>query len=112
MARPKLVIDPQLVHDLAAINCTMEEIAAITKCSVDTLERRFADIIKDGRDIGRSSVRRKQYEVATAGNVTMLIWLGKQLLGQKDKIEQEHSGSVDLYGSILDRIEANESKSK
>jgi hypothetical protein len=25
-----------------------------------------------------------------AGNVTMLIWLGKQLLGQKDRPETEH----------------------
>ena len=28
------------------------------------------------------SIRRKQYELAMAGDKTMLIWLGKQLLGQ------------------------------
>ena len=26
------------------------------------------------------------------GNVTMLIWLGKQRLGQRDRLDAEHSG--------------------
>ena len=38
------------------------------------------------------SIRRKQAEVAMAGNVTMLIWLGKQRLGQRDRFDTEHSG--------------------
>ena len=33
------------------------------------------------------SLRRMQFEKAQTGNTTMLIWLGKQMLGQKDKIE-------------------------
>jgi len=33
------------------------------------------------------SLRRKQIEVALKGNVSMLIWLGKQMLGQMDKQE-------------------------
>jgi len=35
----------------------------------------------------RYNLRKKQYEVAMQGNVTMLVWLGKQMLGQSDKIE-------------------------
>ena len=31
------------------------------------------------------SIKRKQFELAMQGNVQMLIWLGKQHLGQKDK---------------------------
>jgi len=31
-----------------------------------------------------------QWEAAKKGNVTMMIWLGKQLLGQRDQME--HSG--------------------
>lgn len=31
------------------------------------------------------SLKRKQYEVAMAGNVTMLIWLGKIRLGQVEQ---------------------------
>jgi hypothetical protein len=33
------------------------------------------------------SLRRWQIEAARKGNPTMLVWLGKQLLGQTDKIE-------------------------
>ena len=39
------------------------------------------------RKAGFVSLRRKQYELAMAGNATMLIFLGKQYLGQSDKRE-------------------------
>jgi hypothetical protein len=85
MGRPKKKIDKDLVKRLAVIHCTNEEIASICKCSKDTIERRFAAIIKKGRDNGKMSLRRWQYEAAQKGNTVMLIWLGKQLLGQKDQ---------------------------
>ena len=104
MARPKLLINEDQVHKLAAINCTMEEIAAVLDCSVDTLERRFAEIIKKGRDSGKMSLRRKQFEVALGGNVGMLIWLGKQLLGQKDVSRVElHEIPDDMFQKEAER---------
>jgi hypothetical protein len=39
-----------------------------------------------GREHRNASVRRKQFELAMAGNPTMLVWLGKQYLGQHDKL--------------------------
>ena len=84
MARPKLNIDPDLVRRLASINATTAEIASVCKCSQDTLERRFADIIKDGRAEGITSLKRKQMQLALEGNPTMLVWLGKVLLGQRE----------------------------
>lgn len=85
MARPKITIDDATVLKLASIQCTMNEISAVVGCSVDTLERRFADCIKKGRDQGRASLRRLQWEAAQKGSNAMLIWLGKQLLGQTDR---------------------------
>ena len=38
--------------------------------------------------MGKISLRRAQFEKALGGNVAMQIWLGKQHLDQKDKIEQ------------------------
>jgi hypothetical protein len=35
----------------------------------------------------RINLLKKQYDVAMAGNVSMLIWLGKNILGQSDKVE-------------------------
>lgn len=89
MARPKLPIDKDLVRKLARINCTMIEIASVCNCSVDTLERRFADIIKGEREVGKTSLRRWQWSSAEKGVPALLIWLGKQYLGQSDKIENE-----------------------
>ena len=37
----------------------------------------------------RYKLREKQYELAMAGNVAMLIWLGKNELGQKDRQEMD-----------------------
>jgi hypothetical protein len=88
--RPKLEIDGDLVEKLAGIGCPNKEIAAIVGCSVDTLDRHFADVIAKGRENGKTRLRKKQIEVALAGNVTMLIFLGKNMLGQADK--QEISG--------------------
>lgn len=88
--RPKLDIDPAQVEALARIACTTAEIASVIGCSSDTLERRFAAVIEKGRNDGKASVRRMQYKAAMAGNPTMLIWLGKVMLGQKEAIE--HGG--------------------
>ena len=87
VGRPKIKIDEKVLENLAGILCTNEEIASFFNCSSDTLTRNFAESIKKGRDKGKISIRRLQYEKAQTGNTTMLIWLGKQLLGQKDKIE-------------------------
>ena len=78
-------IDPKLVEDAAAIGCTQEEIATLVHCSVDTLQRRFKQEMADGLRRMRASIKRAQYEVGvTQKNPTMLIWLGKQHLGQRD----------------------------
>jgi hypothetical protein len=87
MSNRKLEINPEQVQKLAAIGCTDKEIAEIVGCSHDTLTRRFKDMLIAGRATGKASLRRKQWEVALSGNVTMLIWLGKQQLGQTDKQE-------------------------
>lgn len=84
MGRPLKEIDAALVERLASIMCTMIEIAAVCKCSVDILERRFADIIHRGRETGKMSLRRFQFKAAEKGNPALLIWLGKQHLEQKD----------------------------
>lgn len=93
MARPKIEIDFDMVKKLCAIQCTGQEIADVLDVSYDTLERRvkevyqisFADYIKKHSANGKMSLRRKQHEVAMNGNTTMLVWLGKQYLGQTDK---------------------------
>lgn len=84
--RPKLKLNEKQIFELAKIHCTTKEIAAIMDCSVDTLDRRFADLIHKGRQEGKITVRRVLWNVAIKGNVTMLIWLSKNLLGMHEPI--------------------------
>jgi AraC-like DNA-binding protein len=103
MARPKKAIDADMVRKLAAIDCTIAEIAATLDCSRDTLERRFRDVIDQGREQGKVSLRRRQFELASSGNATMLIWLGKQRLGQRDA--QDTNVNVTQRPGLLDPVE-------
>lgn len=89
MARPRKFVDEALLRKLAVIHCTQEEMASVLSVSVDTLQRRFAAQIKSGRDEGKMSLRRKMWELALGGNVSLLIWLSKNELGYSDKVEQK-----------------------
>lgn len=84
MARPKKPIDPDQLKKLAALDCSLEEMASFFNVDQRTLTRRFAQVIRDGRNSGKISLKRKQFEVAMSGSVPMLIWLGKIRLGQRD----------------------------
>jgi len=88
MARPMKKIDEEAVKKLAQLHCTYDEIAGFCEVSTKTLQRHYVHLIKKGREMGRISLRRAQFEKALSGNVVMQIWLGKQHLDQKDKIEQ------------------------
>jgi len=106
MARPKLPIDEEQVKKLAMIQCTNAEMAAVLKCSPDTLERRFAAIIKEGREIGRSSLKREMYKRAMQGNTTMLVWLSKNQLGYSDRAEI--NSNVDVSISVTKTLTVDE----
>lgn len=87
--RPLAVVDEKLLVDLAKIHCTHKEMASILGISTDTLRDRFSHLIEKGQDGGKRSLRRLQWEQAEKGNIQMLIWLGKQMLGQRDKQPDE-----------------------
>jgi hypothetical protein len=50
----------------------------------------FSDYKEQKKEKLRINLRKKQYDVAMAGNVSMLIWLGKNELGQADRAETAH----------------------
>ena len=90
---PKKTIDYIQLQKLCAIQCTGEECAALLNIDYDTLNRHlkndghggFTDYFKKYSANGKASLRRRQYKAAVEdGNVPMMIWLGKQYLGQKE----------------------------
>jgi hypothetical protein len=63
----------------------------------DTIHEKYSDR-------GKISLRRAQIKAAEAGNAAMLIWLGKQLLDQKDLSRFEHTVETRTPISIVEVI--------
>ncbi|MBU2177639.1 MAG: hypothetical protein KJ556_21310 [Gammaproteobacteria bacterium] len=112
MGRPKIEIDWTEFDKLCAIQCTEEEIAAWFKCTVDTLNARckgkykqtFSEVYAQKRQAGHTSIRRNQFKRMQDGSDTMLIWLGKQYLGQQDKQGHDITGHLEIH---FDREDAD-----
>ena len=101
--RPRIEIDYDAVEKLANLQCTQAEIAAWLGCSVDTLLRdeKFCEIYKSGLENGKMSLRRHQWRALEEGNTTMLVWLGKQYLGQREKNELTGADGKDFVFTWL-----------
>ena len=93
MARPRIKIDWDEFDKLCSLLCTQKEIAEWFGCTDDTIQTAvkrkhkvgFSEYYKKKSCGGKVSLRRAQYLLATEDrNPTMLIWLGKQHLGQLD----------------------------
>lgn len=87
MAPPRKILDERQIEELASINCTVAEIAAVMGVDKRTLERRYAAVIQKGRECGKESLKRMMWGKVKEGNVVMMIWLSKQMLGYTDKHE-------------------------
>lgn len=89
--------DKNLIRDLASVFCTQEEIASIMGVSYRTLQRdeEFCRLYEIGRNDAKNSLRRAQFNSALKGNATLLVWLGKQYLGQKDIITVGNNDEIE-----------------
>jgi hypothetical protein len=80
----KKVIPPDEVEKLARLWCSYQEIADWFELPRETLLYNFRDLIAKGRSETKQALRRAQIKSALSGNTSMLIWLGKNILGQGD----------------------------
>lgn len=95
--RPKIKIDKEQFEKLCELQCTLAEIASFFRCSEDTIENwckeeyqdTFQNVFRIKRGGGLISLRRRQWNLAET-NTVMAIFLGKQYLGQSDKVEVAH----------------------
>lgn len=108
--RPKVKIDWEFVDSYLKAQCPGTEIAATIGICSDTLYRAcerekkmtFDAYSQEKKSIGQSILRATQFNTAIGftnkdgvlyPNTTMQIWLGKQILGQKDKQDVNLKGS-------------------
>mgnify|MGYP005829264579 FL=1 len=119
-SKPLTDKDFQKLLNMVRIQCTMEECCSVLEMSDTTLNRRlkemeynnFEDFYKRHNDEGKMSLRRMQWQAAEKGNSTMLVWLGKQHLNQKDKTEtkihEDRTLTLDLTRIGIDELTAIE----
>ncbi len=100
--RPKAVIDWNQVGKLLEAGGSAVGIAAMLGIDVKTLYNRcetdnkitFSAYSQQKLAKGDELLRSKQFQVAMAGDKTMLIWLGKQRLNQSDKSDTNITADV------------------
>lgn len=116
VGRPRKEIDKKMFENLCGLQCTLEEIAGAFDCSPDTIERwckreykeNFADAFKKHSAKGKMSLRRTQFKLAEK-SPAMAIFLGKNYLGQSDKIQYENTDTAngqlaDLINGLKDNV--------
>lgn len=100
-------IDKKQFENLCGLQCTLLEICDFFDVEDDTLNSwckktygtTFSEVFKLKRGKGQISLRRMQWKLAEK-NPTMAIFLGKQYLGQKDKIEYTDDGMKAINDNI------------
>jgi len=80
----KKVIDPKEVEKLAEYHCTIKEIADFFDVPRETLLYNFRYTITKAQERTKQRLRKAQLDLALKGNCVMLIFLGKNMLGQSD----------------------------
>lgn len=82
------------VRLLARVGTKQEIIATIMGCSVDTLQRRFAEELADGKESAHAMVAASLFTKAMAGDTGAIIWYEKTRCGFKDTAKVEHEGGI------------------
>jgi hypothetical protein len=84
VGKDKKIIDPKEVEKLASIGMKNSEIAEWLGIDDSTLNYNFKQELVKGKHNLHCSLRQAQIRLAMSGNATLLIWLGKNILGQSD----------------------------
>ena len=90
IGRPKKELDKNIIANLSQIGCTQEEIGSVVGISARTLQRRYADLVEENKNIGKASLRKRMWKSALNGNPNMMVWLSKNYLGMKDRTVTEN----------------------
>ena len=104
VGRTRLKLDYDLIEDCLRHCSTKKEIAGLCGTTVDTLSRvvyrdkklLWEDYARPFYAYAASTLRRAQYNKAIEGNPALLIWLGKQWLGQFDRQAVALQQNVDI----------------
>ena len=84
VGRNKTVIPEEEFYKLAALHSSWKELSDWFSVPVGTLRDNFADLYEKATTETKQKLRRAQLDLAMKGDRVMLIWLGKNILGQAE----------------------------
>lgn len=115
VGRPPVPINWDIVRRAAMLHCTPSEIAALMGLSEISLIQRkeFPKIYKLGWERGKMSLRREQFRRAMsphlAGSTNILMFLGKQILHQRDywtgELTGKDGGAIEIADATRPKLE-------
>lgn len=116
--RPRAEIDWKIVDDLLMAGCLGTEVAAFIGVYPDTLYNRceeeklttFTAYLQQKKQSGDSLLKKAQFDKAIGntdkGDNTLLIWLGKVRLEQKETTEHSVAPeTLKSFGSVMEQLD-------
>lgn len=99
--RPKIELDAKQAYIFGYFRATHQTMAYLSGCSTDTIRRAIQDETTEfcqqyKKGFASMAMALSEAQVKTAiedRNATLLIWLGKQYLGQKDNVSADDDES-------------------
>lgn len=118
MGKPKIQIDVDDIRELASEGNTVSDIATLLGVDDETISGN--EEYKTAYELGlcdmRATLRHSQFQSAKSGNTTMLVWLGKVILGQREesvstlKFEREDDELTKSLQNLAEEIDKNKKK--
>lgn len=110
--RPQIPIDWNVVDRYLEAGCTGTEIASIVGMHHDTFYDRvvlekgvsFTAYQLEKRSKGDALIRSKQFSEAMKGDRSMLIWLGKNRLGQRDSDKEDKPVNDTKLDALIEHL--------
>lgn len=109
--RDERPILPDVLAEMAASNCPMDELAGFFGFT----EAEFTAIIDADAELkrvmtvsaaaGRAVIRRRQYQMAKAGDTSMLRHTGEHILKQNSKIDVDNNLTIKIIRDFTPQIE-------
>lgn len=91
------------IDEMAMSQAKDTTIASALGWNTESFRRQFRERTEQKRALGKLEILKSQRDKCKAKDTTMLIWSGKQHLGQSDKAAIEH-GVSDSLGALIGEI--------
>lgn len=113
VGRPKSVFNWREMDYLCSIGCTLQEIAGFFQMNESTVGERvkeefgitFNQYYEKHSQGMKIALRRRQFKLAMDGDGAMLKFLGKNILGQKEKVEFDGQVKVNSWVDLVNNLD-------